>query len=147
MRFSFTRRPTLARIVQESVVKNVMALGVVFLLTPAITAQLKAVLRQDNVGNFLLLLSILLVTVCFANFAFSYEQLPRVYQQELKMLAHVTTFIFMLLIALLLAAVTLAILIVYPAIFFATLVFNLLLYLGMALYDLWDSIRMLNRQR
>lgn len=139
------RKNPLAQIIRESLLKNLVALVVAVFLTPTIVSQLKQTLNHNNVGDFLLFISILLVTVCFANFAFSYEHLPRGYRRELKLLAHAATFVFMLLIGLLLITVAAAMQVVYPSLFLVTLAFSLLLYFGMALYDLWDSLRLLNR--
>ncbi|TSC77244.1 MAG: hypothetical protein G01um101431_427 [Parcubacteria group bacterium Gr01-1014_31] len=145
MWFKKTNHPEFVVIVRANILKNLLALVVALLLTPGIAVSLRSSLTSQNVGDFLVVLSILLVTVCFANFAFSYEHLPRGFLQELLALAHAATFLFMLLMGVLLIAVTVVIQIAYPTMFLLALGFNALLYLAMMLYDLWDSLRMLNR--
>jgi hypothetical protein len=82
----------------------------------------------------------LLVTACFANFAFSYEN-SEISNLGNRLLSHFATFIFMLLIAFFLEAIVVGVQLVYPSLFFVILVFSVLLYVGVALYDFWDFLR------
>lgn len=134
----------LSQILRENVIKNALAVFMALLVAPAIDTLLSVTLHQGNAGDFLVVLSTLLVTVCFANFAFSYEHVPSRHRRELVLLAHAATFLFMLLIGILLVALTVAIKIAYPVLFLPAAGFTALLYVAMVLYDLWDSIRMLN---
>jgi hypothetical protein len=97
-------------------------------------------LAPEQIGDFLLVISILLVTVSFANFAFTYEK-SSFDNFKTRLLSHTATFIFILLTALLLASMTISIGVIYPALFGIIAVFSILLYLGVALYDYWDLLR------
>jgi len=123
----------------ENIIKNILVLIVAVLFFPMI-ANSAQLLPIEQIGNFLLLVSILLVAVCFANFAFTYEKC-NVAAIGQRYLAHIATFIFMLLLALLLISLVIIIQILIPSIFQITLVVSILLYLGIALYDFWDLLR------
>ena len=124
---------------KENAFKNGLALAIAALWYPYIT---KSLLDIDAAGlaNFLLVISILLVTVCFANFAFTYEK-ARMATPSGRLLAHTTTFIFMLLIASLLESVAIGVHIIYPTLSSVIVPFTVLLYIGLALYDFWDLLR------
>ncbi len=128
------------KLVLENVWKNVLVILVTALSWPFIQNRL-AVIDRDNFGNFLLVISILLVTVCFANFGFTYRD-SDTRSKEIRILSHIATSLFLLLTALLLLTMSLGIGIAYPAmesLFF--LVFSLLLYSSITLYDFWDLLR------
>ena len=57
------------------------------------------------------------------------------------LLAHCATFVFMLLIALLLETIVLTAKMVYPSFYALIFCFALLLYFGIILYDFWDYLR------
>jgi hypothetical protein len=82
----------------------------------------------------------LLVTVCFANFAFTYEK-SNLQTKSGKLLAHSATGVFMLLTVLLLESITVAVKVVYPSLHAIILGFSILLYVGVILYDFWDLTR------
>jgi hypothetical protein len=124
---------------KENLVKNFLVILLAFLFYKTIFLGLKVV-NSNNIGDFLLIVSILLVTVCFANFAFSYEH-SNIRNFGIRTLSHASTFIFMLLIALLLEALVISINFVYPKLLGLMTVFSLLLYTGVALYDFWDFFR------
>lgn len=130
--------------IKENIIKNAIIILLTFLFFTNIQHALQS-LSSDKIGNFLTVLSILIVTVCFANFAFSYE-FTAVEKLGVRMLAHFSTFIFMLLTALLLEALVISINIVYPSLFSIILSFSILLYLGVALYDFWDFFRVFNKK-
>lgn len=129
----------ITKIKNENIIKNIIIIIFAFLLYPTIKESLST-LKADNIGDFLLVISILLVTVCFANFAFSYEY-SQVKKTSLRLISHSATFIFLLLIALLLEAMTVSIGIIYPSLFNMIMIFSILLYLGVVLYDFWDLFR------
>lgn len=124
---------------QENVFKNVIVVLASLALIPPLSRALDSI-SEAQMGNFLLIISMLLVTVCFANFAFTYEKV-HMQSRGSRYLAHVATAIFMLLIALLLEVTVLAVQVVYPS--FSQLIFGfvVLLYVGVALYDMWDFQR------
>ena len=127
------------RLVWENVWKNLLVVLVTAVAVPLIQANVR-VLAPESLGNFLLVISMLLVTVCFANFAFTYKD-SDTRSVGLRMLSHCATFLFLLLTALLLAAMTVGIGIVYPSLFSFFSVFSVLLYISVALYDFWDLLR------
>jgi hypothetical protein len=129
----------LERAVKECLMKNFIIIVLCFLFYRNLTDSL-AVITPNQMGDFLLLISILLVTACFANFAFSYE-FSIIDSMGMRLLSHATTFIFMLLIALLLESMVIGIAYVYGNLLALVLVFSVLLYLGCALYDFWDLFR------
>lgn len=124
---------------KENIVKNVLIVFFGLLALPYFSRSL-SVIQADQLGNFLLILSILLVTVCFANFAFTYEK-AKFNTVGGRLLAHAATFIFMLLILLMLESMCVAIYIIYPSLYQIVVGFSALLYLGIALYDFWDFLR------
>jgi len=129
--------------IKENLLKNFLIIVLVFLFYNSLRIGLKSI-DSNQIGDFLLVISILLVTVCFANFAFSYEH-SKIRSLGMRLLSHITTFIFMLLIALLLEALVISIGIVYPSLVAIILIFSLLLYIGIALYDFWDFFRAFNK--
>lgn len=124
---------------QENFIKNIAIIVIVIITYSTLKTSLFEV-DESKIGNFLLAISILLVTVSFANFAFSYEysDLKNTY---VRMLAHAATFSFMLLTALLLEVFIISIKLVYPSLFIMTAVLTIILYVGIALYDFWDLLR------
>lgn len=96
-------------------------------------------LDKSSLGSFLVAVSILAVTACFGNFAFTYEKVEH-NKLTSRLLAHFTTGILMLLIGLSLemtSVLTHALVGNFP-------IFNLsllLLYIASVLYDFWDLKR------
>ena len=127
------------KLMWENVWKNVLVVVVIAVVLPFIKNSVR-ILAPDSLGNFLLVISILLVTVCFANFAFTYRD-SNMRSIPAQMLSHSATFLFLLLTALLLAAMTIGIGIVYPTLFSFFSIFSILLYVAVALYDFWDILR------
>lgn len=123
----------------ENIFKNVLILIFVILFFDTLFVSLQSV-DQSKVNDFLLTISILLVTVCFANFAFSYEFSDLSHFMK-RILSHASTFVFMLLIAFLLEALVVSMMFVYPSLFKIILLFSFLLYLGVVFYDFWDLFR------
>ena len=130
--------------IKENLLKNIGVLILTFLFHPNISSGLSSI-DVSKISDFLLTISMLLVTVCFANFAFSYEH-TIMNKLGMRLLSHISTFIFMLLIALLLETLVLSINIIYPSLFMIILIFSILLYIGVALYDFWDFFRAFNKQ-
>lgn len=121
-----------------NIIKNIVVLIIAGLAYPFIANALP--IKSDQMGNFLLIISMLLVTVCFANFAFTYEK-TQLKTSSGKLFAHCTTGLFMLLTVLLLESIVLTTNIVYPSFHIIILVFSILLYIGIILYDFWDLMR------
>jgi len=79
----------------------------------------------------------LLVTASFANFAFTFEK-SKMLERSNRWLSYAATFIYMLLFALILEALVVVIEIVYPSLGSINMLFAVLLYTGLVLYDFWD---------
>ena len=129
----------LRRSVGECLIKNALILVVTFALYSPLTESLSSI-RPEQTADFLFLISIMLVTACFANFAFSYEY-SILETWWMRLISHLTTFLFMLLIGLLLLAMAIAIEIIHPNLYELVRSFCLLLYFSCALYDFWDLFR------
>ncbi len=54
-------------------IKNLLVVVIALLLYPVLNEALQSV-EATSMNDFLLIISIFLVTVCFANFAFTYEK-------------------------------------------------------------------------
>jgi len=126
-------------LVSQNLIKNLLIIIIAAFFWSIISASLQPI-QVDQLGNFLMVVSILLVTVCFANFAFTYEK-SRFRTLQGGILSHLATFSFMLLILLLLESMVLAIKIIYPSLYPIILGFSVLLYAGIMLYDFWDISR------
>ena len=124
---------------KENLIKNVTALIVAIIFYPFLSASFSQI-RAGQMNDILLTISLLLVTVCFGNFAFTYEK-SRMQTWQGKYISHCATFIFLLLTALLLESLTLAFKTVYPSLYGFILICSVLLYIGVVLYDFWDYLR------
>lgn len=136
---SLTIEELFERSIKECLWKNFVVIVLAFLFYDRFRAAL-ATLEASQMGDFLMLVSILLVTACFANFAFSYE-FSIMESLGMRLLSHIATFIFMLLIGLLLEVMVIGLIQVYPSLGAMVSVFSLLLYTGCALFDFWDLFR------
>ena len=90
-------------------------------------------------GDILVAVSILAVTACFGNFAFTYERV-KIQKWSHRLLAHCTTGALMLLIGISLEMVSILSSIIMGSFFWlnASLI---LLYIASILYDFWDLLR------
>jgi len=124
---------------KENLLKNFLIILIALAFYPVLSHALVPI-QLDQMNDFLLIISILLVAVCFANFAFTYEK-SNLKSRAQKTLSYVSTFVFMLLLALLLESIVLAVKIVYPSFYVIIFGFAMLLYIGIVLYDFWDLLR------
>jgi hypothetical protein len=133
------RKALLQELVKENIIKNglVIALAVIFYIP--MQNSLRGI-DEVRLWDFLLVISILLVTVSFANFAFTYQR-SKLSTLQSRMLSHSATFIFLLLTAFMIELMVIIVQFVHPPLFFLVATFSLLLYLGIALYDFWDLFR------
>lgn len=127
------------KLIKENILKNILIIVIAAVLYPVFSDNLNTITAAD-MNNFLLVISMLLVTVCFADFAFTYEK-SKLQTTKGKLLSHSAVFIFMLLTALLLEVMVIAVKIVYPSLHAMIFLFTLLLYIGIILYDFWDLLR------
>ena len=125
--------------IKANLIKNAFVILISVLLFPLIITSLSG-MEYEQTNNFLLILSMFLVTVCFANFAFTYEK-SNLKTKSGAMLAHLTTGWFMLLTALLLECIAAVAMFVHPSLYSIILVFSIMLYIGIVLYDFWDLFR------
>ena len=125
--------------IKENLVKNIIVFAVAIFMWPIISNSL-AQIQIDQANNFLSTISMLLVTVCFANFAFTYEK-SDLKNKTRRLLSHFATGIFMLLLALFLESIIITMGFLYPSFYSMICVFAILLYVGVVLYDFWDVLR------
>lgn len=139
------KKTILKRLIIENLVKNFLIVIISFLYLNVIREKLSSV-NNSQMNDFLLILSILIVAVCFANFAFSYKY-SDLTLASVRILSHATVFILMLLLAFTLTTLSLSVDMVYPNLFSIVTTFSILLYVGVVLYDFWDLLRYLNKSR
>jgi len=134
------QQSAIEKAIKENLTKNLLVVIICVLFYNTLFESLSNI-QPEGIGDFLMVVSILLVTVSFACFAFTYEK-THIYSLGTRLLAHSATFIFMLLIGLLLESMVISIRIIYPSLHLIILFFSMLLYLGIALYDFWDLFRL-----
>lgn len=120
--------------------KNVLIVVCAVVSIPTLSRAINTIKSGQMSNDFLLIISMLLVTACFANFAFTYEKSALEIRKG-KYLSHAATFVFMLLIATLLESIVITAKTLYPSFYTIILGFAILLYVGVVLYDLWDFSR------
>ncbi len=125
--------------IRDNLVKNILAIIIAAIAYPYLSDTL-AIIQVSDMGNFLLIISILLVTVCFPLFAFTYEK-SKLQSLGQRFLSHGATFIFILLAAFLLESMVLVVKFIYPPLYGIILLFSILLYVGIVFYDFWDLMR------
>ncbi|OGK22259.1 hypothetical protein A2866_02455 [Candidatus Roizmanbacteria bacterium RIFCSPHIGHO2_01_FULL_39_8] len=124
----------------ENLIKNIIIL---ILLVPSYLSIQNFIqssgIDQTSAGSLLVAVSILAVTACFGNFAFTYEKVDHK-DTGSRILAHITTGLLMLLIGISLemTAILAVVLIGNFHVFNLSLV---ILYLASVLYDFWDLKR------
>lgn len=129
---------------KENVLKNL----VIVLATLAFYPFLKGALDEVDAaqaGNLLLVISMFLVTVCFANFEFTYEK-SQLDNRLGKWLATGSTAIFMFLIAVMLEMIVIIIRTVYPSLFNVFFLISGLLYVSIVIFDFWDLVQSSSRR-
>ena len=127
---------------KENIIKNILIVFVAMLFWP-ILAQALGKIKAEQMNDFLLIISILLVTVCFENFAFTYEK-SKLNTIAGRLISYGITFISMTLAALLLETLVVAVKTVYPSFYYIIFGFSIFLYASIALYDFWDADRVEN---
>lgn len=127
------------RVQIESVIKNLLVVLSGLFFFQSVKTSIYGI-GPDGISDFLLIVSVLLMTVSFANFAFSYEH-SKLEDLSRRILAHVTTFLFLLLTFVSLECVVIATEIAYPSLGVFITVFSWGLFLSIILYDHWDLLR------
>ncbi|MEK7171528.1 MAG: hypothetical protein AAB739_01335 [Patescibacteria group bacterium] len=126
-------------LIKKHLIKNVLIVFITIIFYPVISRSLNQI-KIEQMNDFLLILSILLMISSFANFAFTYEK-SKLKTKSGSILSYYSTFVFMLLTALLLESMVLAVKVVYPSFYVMIFEFAILLYIGIILYDFWDLFR------
>lgn len=130
---------SISRLIKENIVKNILILFFSILFYFPLSRALTQI-QPTQLSDFLLILSMFIVAICFANFTFTYEKSNIIITSQ-RMFSHFVTFIFMLLLALLLEALIISVGFVYPPLYSIIFVFSTLIYLSVVLYDFWDLLR------
>ncbi len=126
----------------DNVIKN-LAISFILIISysPIYTAITNSSIVEDKpaLGSLLVAISILSVTACFGNFAFTYEKV-KFKSMASRIVAHITTGLLMLLIGLTLemTSVTIGLLMGNFMIFNLSL---FILYFASVFYDFWDLQR------
>lgn len=127
------------KLLRENAWKHICIIALTVLAHPFINSAVKTV-DDNSVANFLIIISILLVSVCFANFAFTYKD-SNTAEKGVRLLSHAATGLFLFLTASLLLTMCIGIMATYPSLGNLIYVFSFLLYVGFVLYDFWDLLR------
>lgn len=130
---------SISRLIKENIVKNILILFFSILFYSPLLQALTQI-QPTQLSDFLLILSMFIVAICFANFTFTYERSNLLLVSQ-RLFSHFVTFIFMLLLALLLEALIISVGSVYPSLYQIIFIFSVLIYLSVALYDFWDILR------
>jgi hypothetical protein len=136
------------KIILENIIKNII-LGLVLIVSfyyIQISLNTNAIIKNDVIiNNLLLVVSIMAVTACFGNFAFTYERVncKNVWQ---RYLAHVTTVLLMLIIGISLELTAILTKLLIGERLIILDITLLLLYLASILYDFWDLLRATNSE-
>jgi len=126
----------------DNIIKNLLILLVlIFTYIPIDNAISNSSIVQDkaSLGSLLVAISILSVTACFGNFAFTYEKV-KFKRPSSRIVAHITTGLLMLLIGLTLQMTSITI----GLLMGNFMIFNLslfILYFASVFYDFWDLQR------
>lgn len=125
----------------ENITKNVFILIVLFFAYLQIQTTLGSMDFPDKsvLGSLLVAVSILSVTACFGNFAFTYEKVEH-RDDKSRYLAHATTGLLMLLIGLSLEMTSVLVMLLIGKFFIFDLSL-IILYCASVLYDFWDLMR------
>ncbi|MFH1218454.1 MAG: hypothetical protein V1679_01275 [Candidatus Peregrinibacteria bacterium] len=130
------------KIIVENFIKNIILLIILGLTySPTKEFLLNSELATDKAlaGDLLVAVSILAVTACFGNFAFTYEKVNKENVFS-RMISHLTTGILMLLIGLsIIISSTLSDVLIKD--FTILKIGWILLYIGSVIYDFWDLQR------
>jgi hypothetical protein len=132
-------------IFKENILKNLLIVIILVITYLPIEAYISSsILATDKTaaGSIIVMTSIIAVTACFGNFAFTYEKINVKWKFE-RYLAHVTTGISMLVIGISLEFTDVLTVLLMGRFYLVDGVL-VLLYLAVAGYDFWDLLRVLN---
>ena len=127
-----------SNILIENIAKNAILI-VILLLAYFPIKEFFLAIDDAYLGDVLLTVSILIVTACFGNFAFTYEKIESIRFSH-RIIAHLTTGFLMLSIGLLLEIVQVLISREIGS-FWLLEISILLIYVGTVGFDFWDVLR------
>ncbi len=125
----------------ENVAKNIIIIVILIFTQLNIQSSLGGLVNIDKsiLGSLLVAVSILSVTACFGNFAFTYEKTEH-RNEKSRYLSHMTTGLLMLLIGLSLEMTSVIVTLLIGNFFIFDLSL-IILYSASVLYDFWDLAR------
>ena len=125
----------------ENVIKNIIIIVILIFTQLDIQTTLGNLANIDKsiLGSLLVAVSILSVTACFGNFAFTYEKTEH-RNEKSRYLSHMTTGLLMLLIGLSLEMTSVIVTLLIGNFFIFDLSL-IILYSASVLYDFWDLTR------
>ncbi|MAF25969.1 hypothetical protein CL634_10425 [bacterium] len=130
------------KILRGNLIKNIVLIGILFFsYTPIKASIINSGINNSkgDVGDLLVVVSIIAVIASFGNFAFTYEKV-NMKKPGQRIIAHFTTGILMLIIGLSLELTLFFTNLIVTNIWAFTLSLHLL-YIGSVLYDYWDLFR------
>jgi hypothetical protein len=130
------------KVIKENIIKNIILIVILIILYPLIQNFLlnsNLITDKGAAGDIIVVTSVIAVTACFGNFAFTYEKIKKQKSFQ-RFLAHFITGLFMLIIGISLIFTTILTTIIMDY-FFLIDVTLLLLYLACISYDFWDLYR------
>ena len=134
-------------LLKQNAVKNVILLILLYWLWQYVLEMQSVLLSLDKatVGDITVVVSIIIVTACFGNFAFTYEVVAPTRKSYL--LAHMTTGLLMLVIGLCLEMTSILVRTLVGQDLFLISMSLVLLYAACICYDFWDVERLMKTKR
>ena len=124
---------------QQNIIKNLIAIVMIGIAYPIFYYTLRDI-DKTQVGDFLIVISILFIAVQFIGFSFSYKDVTG---KRSLTFGHIVTFFAMLLTGFLLEVMVIVIQIAYPQFFSVIAFLSVLIYLSVLLYDFWDFLKLI----
>lgn len=127
-------------LIKENLIKNLLVIICTVFGYKFIVDSTGGGVDVSQSGNLFSMISMLLVVVCFANFAFTYEK-SKMNSLYSRLLSHACTFVLLLLLSCLLVALIASVKVFMPSLHGLVIWFSILIYLAVVLYDFWDVLR------
>ena len=129
-------------IIKENIIKHiilaVLLIALFFPIQSFLINNLSA--DKESAGDIIVVMSIIAVTACFGNFAFTYEKINSKKKLH-RYIAHITTGLLMLIIGISLIFSANLTIIIMGSFIISDLSF-LLLYIACVFYDFWDLFKL-----
>lgn len=127
-------------LIKENLIKNLLVIICTVFGYKFIVDSTGGGVDVSQSGNLFSMISMLLVVVCFANFAFTYEK-SKMNSLYSRLLSHACTFVLLFLLSCLLVALIASVKVFMPSLHGLVIWFSILIYLAVVLYDFWDVLR------